>query len=130
VRFRSDCLIGLPAMTTMNNIYEILTVTEAARLWSLDESTVRKALIEGRLSGRKSAATHLTTIQEMRRVYGVPIRIINDIEYAVVGAGDYGQALAAMLVARFAGHYIKDADIYLYHNGADDYQHLVNQVEN
>lgn len=111
------------------SIYEILTTSEAAALWSLDESTIRKALILGRLLGRKSGATWITTIREMRRVYGVPMRTLKGIEYAVIGIGDYGEALAAMLVAKFAGHYAKDDDLYLYHNGANDYQHLINQVE-
>ena len=54
----------------MNAIYEVLTAAEAARLWDLEESTIRRALWQDRLSGRKSAGTHLISMSEMYRVYG------------------------------------------------------------
>jgi len=54
----------------MNPFYEILTAAEAASLWDLDESTVRRALWQGRLEGRKSGGTHLVAMTAMREAYG------------------------------------------------------------
>ena len=54
----------------MNPLYEVLTAAEAATLWDLEESTVRRALWEGRIIGRKSDGTHLVTMTEMQRAYG------------------------------------------------------------
>jgi len=54
----------------MNPLYEVLTAAEAASLWNLEESTVRRALWQDRLVGRKSGGTHLTTMIAMRTNYG------------------------------------------------------------
>jgi len=54
----------------MNPLYETITAAEAATLWNLAEGTVRRALWEGRLAGRKSGGTHLTTMAAMREAYG------------------------------------------------------------
>ena len=55
----------------MNPLYETLTATEAAALWDLESSTVRRAVWEGRIANqRKSAGTILVTMVEMREKYG------------------------------------------------------------
>ena len=55
----------------MNPLYEVLTAAEAAALWDLDDSTVRRAAWEGRIPYRKSAGTLLVMISDMRRQYGL-----------------------------------------------------------
>lgn len=52
------------------SLEQVLTISEAAQRWALDASTVRKALLDGRLKGRKSAATWLICYDEMVRLYG------------------------------------------------------------
>jgi len=55
---------------TIDTIY---TAPEAARLWGIDESTVKKACQQGRFTeeeARKSGGTWLVTIAGMERVYG------------------------------------------------------------
>lgn len=54
----------------MNPLYQILTAAEAAALWDLESSTVRRAAWEGRLTYRKSAGTILVNIADMRERYG------------------------------------------------------------
>ena len=54
----------------MNPLYEILNASEAARLWDLDESTVRRAVWEGRMPSRKSGGVNLVTQAAMREKYG------------------------------------------------------------
>lgn len=54
----------------MNPIYEVLTATEAAALWDLESSTVRRAAWEGRIPYRKSAGIILVTMADMREIYG------------------------------------------------------------
>lgn len=54
-------------------INEIFTVTEAAQLWELNESTVKKACQQGRFSvyeARKSKSAWMVTKVGMERVYG------------------------------------------------------------
>jgi len=54
-------------------INDILTAAEAARLWDLDSSTVKKACQQGRFKpeeARKSGKNWLVTVEGMRRVYG------------------------------------------------------------
>lgn len=59
----------------MNVLYEVLTFSEATKLWNLNSSTLRKAitysdrLIEGE-DYRKSANTWLIKKGSMERVYG------------------------------------------------------------
>lgn len=55
-----------------DGIWQVLTAPEAARLWELNESTVRRALLEGRMTGRKADGAWLIDEKEMRRVYGDP----------------------------------------------------------
>ena len=62
---------GLEQMVN-NEIWRVLTATEAARLWELSDSTIRRACLEGRLNCRKSGATWLVDKDEMYRVYGDP----------------------------------------------------------
>lgn len=55
------------------NLTDILTASEAARLWQLDESTVKKACQQGRFTedeARKSGGTWMVTRAGMERVYG------------------------------------------------------------
>jgi hypothetical protein len=50
-----------------------LTASEAAALWGLDPSTVKKACQQGKFSdheARKSGGTWLVTVEGMERVYG------------------------------------------------------------
>lgn len=54
----------------MNPLYKILTASEAAALWDLEGSTVRRAAWEGRIKYRKSAGTLLVTMADMRERYG------------------------------------------------------------
>ena len=54
---------------------EVLTATEAAELWSLDPSTVKKACQQGRFTeqeARKSEGTWLITRAAIMRLYGEP----------------------------------------------------------
>ena len=55
-----------------DGIWQTLTATEAAELWRLNNSTIRRACLEGRLNCRKSGATWLVDKDEMYRVYGDP----------------------------------------------------------
>lgn len=55
-----------------NELWQTLTATEAAGLWELNTSTIRRACLEGRLNCRKSGATWLIDKDEMYRVYGDP----------------------------------------------------------
>jgi hypothetical protein len=55
------------------NLTNIFTASEAARLWQLDESTVKKACQQGRFTedeARKSGGTWMVTRAGMERVYG------------------------------------------------------------
>jgi hypothetical protein len=59
----------------MTNINDILTAPEAAALWSLDVSTIKKACIAGKFTVdecRKSGSAWLITRSGMERVYGQP----------------------------------------------------------
>jgi len=57
-------------MEIRNELFQVLTAAEAAQLWNLEESTVRRALWQGRLTGRKSGGTHLVSMAEMKAAYG------------------------------------------------------------
>lgn len=66
-----------------NCLEEVITATEADQLWGLGSGTVRRAIWEGRLTGRKSGGTQLTTITVMTELYGEPemsneVKIISD----------------------------------------------------
>lgn len=55
------------------DVMEVLTATEAAAIWGLDESTVKKACQQGRFEAgeyRKTGKEWLVTIAGMRRVFG------------------------------------------------------------
>jgi len=54
----------------MNPLYEVMNASEAARLWDLDESTVRRAIWDGRMKSRKSGGVNLVTQTVMREKYG------------------------------------------------------------
>jgi len=61
------------AMEATAQVNDILTAAEAARLWGLDSSTVKKACQQGRFTAeeaRKSGKNWLVTVEGMRRVYG------------------------------------------------------------
>jgi excisionase family DNA binding protein len=49
---------------------EVLTAAEAAALWGLDDSTVKKACQKGRIEARKSGRVWLITRTDMEKVYG------------------------------------------------------------
>ncbi|WP_194190392.1 helix-turn-helix domain-containing protein [Clostridium chrysemydis] len=58
----------------MNILYQIYTATEASREWGLNESTVRKAIQNGKFKEgsdyRKSGKVTLITKEAMEKVYG------------------------------------------------------------
>ena len=57
----------------MMQIKNVITTTEAARLWRLDPSTVKKACQQGRFAReehRKSGRDWLVTRGGMERLYG------------------------------------------------------------
>lgn len=47
-----------------------MAATEAATLWGLEASTVKRACQQGRMPARKSGGTWLVTKAGMERVYG------------------------------------------------------------
>jgi hypothetical protein len=55
----------------MNILNEVLTAAEAAELYKLDPTTIKKACQQGRLICRKSKGTWLVTKKEMEERYGV-----------------------------------------------------------
>lgn len=60
-------------LATNPKIGAIITASEAAQLWGLDSSTVKKACQQGKFSdheARKSGGTWLVTVEGMERVYG------------------------------------------------------------
>lgn len=54
----------------MNILDEVLTATEAAELYKLDLTTVKKACQQGRIECRKAKGTWLVTRQAMEEKYG------------------------------------------------------------
>jgi hypothetical protein len=64
---------------------KVLTASEAAELWGLDPSTVKRACQQGRFTAseaRKSGGTWLVTVEGMKRVYGpVQGRLENKKEF-------------------------------------------------
>ena len=51
-------------------LIEVFTATEAAQLWGLDASTVKKACQQNRTECKKSAGTWLVTRSGMEKLYG------------------------------------------------------------
>jgi len=82
----------------MNSLYEVLNASEAARLWGLDESTVRRAIWEGRIPFRKSGGVNLVTQTAMRELYG-PMPTDNADE--------------------FISRYLTDKDVSAWHDEAE-----------
>jgi DNA-directed RNA polymerase specialized sigma24 family protein len=54
----------------MNILNEVLTAAEAAELYKLDTTTIKKACQQGRLICRKAKGTWLVTRKEMEEKYG------------------------------------------------------------
>lgn len=52
--------------------YQIITAAEAGKLWRLEDSTLRRAIMEGRLVSQQSGKVHLVDTADVRRVYGEP----------------------------------------------------------
>lgn len=48
----------------------VMTIAEAAQRWGLDRSTLRYAIRDGRLKGKKSGSTWLVTYAAMVKAYG------------------------------------------------------------
>jgi hypothetical protein len=48
---------------------QVVTLKEAAEMWNLNDSTLRRAISEGRLTARKSAGTWLVEIADMHKAY-------------------------------------------------------------
>ncbi len=48
----------------------VMSAAEAARRWGLNPSTIRRAILGGRLPATKSAGTWLVAYEDMVRVYG------------------------------------------------------------
>ncbi len=56
----------------MNEVLsEVITASEAAKMWGLDVSTVKKACQQGRIECRKSSGTWLVTCSGMEKLYGL-----------------------------------------------------------
>jgi hypothetical protein len=58
-----------------SNLADILSLQEAASLWGLDDSTLRKAIAAGKFweeEYRKTGRNYIVTRAAMQRVYGVP----------------------------------------------------------
>lgn len=49
---------------------EVMTAAEAAELWSLDASTIKKACLDGRIECRKSKGTWLVARAGLEKLYG------------------------------------------------------------
>lgn len=56
----------------MHEKYQVISAAEAALLWQLESSTIRKAISDKRLSAQKSAGTWLVATSNMVKVYGDP----------------------------------------------------------
>ena len=57
----------------MSKLEEVFTATEAAELWGLDASTVKRSCWQGRFKqheARKAGGTWLVTRAGMERLYG------------------------------------------------------------
>lgn len=52
--------------------FQVITSSEAASLWRLDASTIRRAIGESRLQAQKSGGTWLIYINDMINLYGRP----------------------------------------------------------
>jgi hypothetical protein len=52
--------------------YQIITAAEATALWRLEDSTLRRAIMEKRLLAQKSGKVHLVDTADVKRVYGEP----------------------------------------------------------
>lgn len=63
-------------VSSLDNIIEnVFTSTEAAQIWELDSSTVKRACQQGRFTQdecKKSSGTWLVTKDGMERLYGKP----------------------------------------------------------
>lgn len=61
-----------------NILKQIYTFAEASEIWGLDRSTLRKAVVSGRLKEgidyRKSGRTNIITKEAMEREYGEPTK--------------------------------------------------------
>ena len=60
----------------MRILDEVYTFSEAAEIWGLDKSTLRKAVVNGRfkegIDYRKAGGTNVITREAMIREYGEP----------------------------------------------------------
>lgn len=56
-------------MKSFNILNEVLTASEAEKLYNLKSGTVRRACRENRIKARLSNGTWLTTKEEMKRIY-------------------------------------------------------------
>lgn len=52
--------------------YQIITAAEATVLWKLEDSTLRRAIMEKRLLAQKSSKVHLVDTADVRKLYGEP----------------------------------------------------------
>lgn len=57
---------------SMYEKYQVMALSEAAALWGLSDSTIRRAIAEKRIVARKSGGTWLITTADMKAVYGEP----------------------------------------------------------
>ena len=62
----------------MHEKYQVISAAEAALLWQLENSTIRKAIKDKRLPAQKSVGTWLISTDDMVKVYGDPKPDTND----------------------------------------------------
>jgi len=68
--------------------FKVITSSEAASLWRLDSSTIRRAISEQRLPAQKSSGTWLVNTEEMVKLYGMPKPelYIREVAGKIIGA--------------------------------------------
>lgn len=56
----------------MNNTFQVVTVSEAAKLFNVSPGTIRYHIDRGNLTFRKTDRIHLICIDSLVRLYGSP----------------------------------------------------------
>lgn len=93
-------------------------MTKPVKSFRLSNAT-RSAIADMATARRCSEAEIVTiAIDRMYTQETSTMKIINGIEYFLCGTGDLGEALAAYLVAQYAGHRIERNGTHYYHNAA------------
>lgn len=69
--------------------YQIITAAEAGKLWRLEDSTLRRAIMEGRLVSQQSGKVHLVDTADVRQVYGEPKPEVDPTTQSTLGETFY-----------------------------------------